>query len=114
MSIRRLAGLSQTLQSILREGQKEAAKLWNDVVRIHRDARRKGDPWPGRGALQQMTKGKYALHSQTVQMICHQLLANVEATTERKRNDPGMAKIPYEKNSRSTARPSVIILSASD
>ena len=56
----------------------QAARVWNDVVGLHRRARETGQKWPGRGELQKYAKGRYALHSQTGQMICHQLLADVE------------------------------------
>ena len=41
--------------------------------------------WPDRDDLQLATKGRFALYSQTVQMICHQFLANVEMARELRR-----------------------------
>jgi putative transposase len=83
-----LKGLSAALQAAIKSAQQEAARLWNDVVAIHKKARETGQQWPGRSELQQHTKGRYALHSQTVQMVCHQLLANVDATRARRCKEP--------------------------
>ena len=76
------------MQAAIKKSQQEAARVWNDVVAIHTKAREAGQEWPGRNELQRHTKGRYALHSQTVQMVCHQLLANVDATRERRRKEP--------------------------
>ena|GEM_PF-248476 len=88
LSIVPLKGLSAVLQATLKKAQQEAARVWNDLVTIHRQAREIGQQWPDRSELQRLTKGRYALHSQTVQMVCHQLLANVDATRERRRQEP--------------------------
>ena len=87
------------MQATLHEAQMEAARLWTDITAFHRQAREARQPWPTRGDLQKHTKGRYQLHSQTIQMACHQLLANVEATTERRRNEPETRhwlKYPYK------------------
>lgn len=81
---RRNAALRQRLH----EAQREAGRLWSDCVAWHQEIRADGGRWPGRSQIDAWSKGRYALHSQTVQQIGHRLLANVEATTERRRNDP--------------------------
>lgn len=88
VSILPLNGMSVRLQATLRKAQEETARVWNDLVSLHKNARETGLRWPDRSQLQQQTKGRYVLHSQTVQMVCHQLLANVEATRERRRQEP--------------------------
>ncbi|WP_207541088.1 RNA-guided endonuclease InsQ/TnpB family protein [Sabulicella rubraurantiaca] len=88
VSILRPKQISPGLQATLRDSQKEAGRLWTDIVALHRRARAERRNWPSRSELQVATKGRYRLHSQTVQMICHQLLANVEATATRRQNDP--------------------------
>jgi putative transposase len=86
----------------MRLAQMEVGKVWTDIVGLHRQARADQNKWPNRDILQKHTKGRYALHSQSVQMICHQLIANVDATIERRRNEPGSRtwlRFPYkEKN----------------
>jgi putative transposase len=87
------------MQATLREAQMEAGRLWTDIVGVHRKAREDQTSWPTRDMLQKQTKGRYKLHSQTVQMICHQLLANVQATSERRRNEPSSRRwmrYPYK------------------
>ncbi|WP_404295276.1 hypothetical protein ACD578_27835 (plasmid) [Microvirga sp. RSM25] len=59
-----------------------------DLVAVPNKARPAGEQWPGRDVLQNVTKGNYRLHSQTIEMIARQFLANSEATTERRRNEP--------------------------
>lgn len=83
----------------MRDAQIEAALVWNDVKEFHLFRRTTQGEWPTQDDLQQHTKGRYKLHSQSVQMICHQLLANVEATDERRRNDPSCRRwlrYPYQ------------------
>lgn len=48
------------------EGQEEAAWVWNACKDLHQEARRNGARWPNRDTLQKATKGRFALHSQTV------------------------------------------------
>ncbi|MGO8950588.1 MAG: hypothetical protein ACLQUY_23640 [Ktedonobacterales bacterium] len=88
MRIIRLETLRPGLRERLRQAQLEAARVWTRCRDQHRQARQQGCRWPQREDLQQATNGgQFALHSQTVQMICHAFLANVQTTVELKTRD---------------------------
>ena len=93
--IYRLTGLPGSLERRLREAQMEAARVWTRCRDPHLDARRNQLPWPTRDDLQRATKGEFALHSQTVQMICHQFLTIVENTRQARRRNPRL-RYPYK------------------
>jgi putative transposase len=73
----------------------EAAQVWNYCMETHKEARLTHAKWPGRSALQKATKGRFALHSQSVQMIAHAFLANVDTTRQLKPTHPKM-RYPYK------------------
>ncbi len=73
----------------------EAAQVWNLCCELHKKARATHTTWPGRDALQKATKGRFALHSQSVQMVVHAFLANVETTRQLKPVHPKM-RYPYK------------------
>lgn len=73
----------------------EAAKVWAACRDLHREARKSGAKWPNRTELQKATKGRFALHSQTVQMICHAFLANVDTTRQLRLQGDQQARYPY-------------------
>lgn len=83
---------SHTLFQRLKAAQQEAAHVWNTCCELHKTARQEHAKWPGRNELQRATKGKFALHSQSVQMIVHAFLANVETARQLK---PSNSKIKY-------------------
>jgi putative transposase len=93
--ILRLDQLPRSLTSRLRAAQEEAARVWNECVRIHQEARTARTRWPNRDDLQTATRGMFALHSQTVQMICHAFLATVETARQLKKTNPRM-RYPYK------------------
>jgi putative transposase len=52
-------------------------------------------PWPSRDDLQRETKGgQFSLHSQSIQMVCHQFLANVETVNQLRPSNP-RHRYPY-------------------
>jgi len=73
----------------------EAGKVWNQCRDIHIEARRTSQSWPNRTDLQQATKGLYSMHSQSVQMICHTFLQNVD-TTRKLRKSGVKIRYPYK------------------
>src|SRR5215467_8833390 len=79
----------------LREARMEAARVWTLCRDLHLSARQQHTRWPNREELQQATKGQFALHSQTVQMICHAFLANIETTRELRTANPKI-RYPYK------------------
>ncbi len=87
--------LPQKMRNILREGQREAAKVWNLCKGLHHAARSSQTRWPNRDALQKATKGQFALHSQSVQMVVHAFLGAVDSTKERKPANPKI-RYPYK------------------
>ena len=93
--IYRLAGLRPTFRSRLRDAQMEAARVWTLCRDLHLLARQQHMRWPNRDELQRATKGQFALQSQTVQMICHAFLANVETTREL-RKTTSKIRYPYK------------------
>jgi putative transposase len=93
--IYRLTGLSLCYQARLRLAQAEAARVWTLCRDLHLSARRERSHWPNRDDLQRATKGLFALQANTVQMICHAFLANVETTRQLKPTHPKM-RYPYK------------------
>ena len=91
--------LSHTQFQRLRDAQAEAAQVWNLCMQMHRDARLQHDTWPGRNELQKATKGCSALHSQSIQMVVHAFLANIETTQQLRQTHPQMRmRYPYKDN----------------
>jgi len=95
--IYRLDYLSPTLFQRLKAAQMEAAQVWNACCELHKEARQTGSKWPGQNELQQATKGRFALHSQSVQMVVHAFLGNIEATRKLRASYPKMRmKYPWK------------------
>jgi putative transposase len=90
-----LATLRPSLRRRLYEAQQEAARVWTLCRDRHLAARQQHTRWPDRDELQQATKGQFALHSQTVQMICHQFLANVDTARELRQTNRTI-RYPYK------------------
>lgn len=95
--IYRLTHLSPTLFGRLKAAQMEAAQVWNSCRELHLQARQSHSTWPGRNDLQQATKGRFALHSQSVQMIAHAFVATIDATRQLRATHPKMRmKYPWK------------------
>jgi putative transposase len=92
----RLAHLSPTLFRRLKAAQMEAAQVWNVCVAIHKQARMEQITWPNQNDLHQATKGRFALHSQSVQAVFRAFLGTIQTTRKLRREHPEMRmKYPW-------------------
>ncbi|HWQ12553.1 MAG TPA: transposase [Roseiflexaceae bacterium] len=89
--------------------RQEAGRCWSDLVAAHRAAREQG-VWLTDAELRALTKGaRYALHSQSVQALGQQLLANVATThalrqQERRAGCEPTAQYPHRTTAFHTVR----------
>lgn len=95
MRIIQLKNLPRSTTSRVCDGQIQAGLVWNQCARLHREAREKRTPWPDKASLQKETKGKFELHSQSAQMVCHAFLANVD-TAKKLRKENRKIRYPYK------------------
>src|ERR1700757_979266 len=96
VKIYQLHHLSHSQFQRCKTAQMEAAQVWNACLEAHKAARTSHTKWPGRDVLQKATKGGFALHSQSVQMIIAAFLANIETTRQLRRTHPQMQmKYPW-------------------
>ncbi|MDJ0534417.1 MAG: transposase [Xenococcaceae cyanobacterium MO_207.B15] len=79
----------------LKAAQMEAAKVWNECTIAHQECRINQIPWLNQTALQKLTKGKYQLHSQSVQMVCQAFLANIDSTRANRKAGIKNLKYPW-------------------
>jgi putative transposase len=94
--IYRLTHLAPTLFKRLKEAQIEGAQVWNQCCELHKQARAMHSPWPGQSELQRATKGRFALHSQSVQMVAQAFVATIEVTRKLRAKHPKMRmKYPW-------------------
>ncbi|GHO60938.1 transposase [Ktedonobacter robiniae] len=94
VKIYQLNHLSRKQFQCLKAAQMEAAQVWDCCMETRKSARLAHLPWPGRDALQKATKGRFALHSQSVQMVVAAFLANVQTTRQLRHTHPQM-KMKY-------------------
>lgn len=90
--IYRLDHLPARTMALITAGRREAARAWNLCRDLHLAARKNHTRWPDRNALHRAMKGRFALHSQTIQAIAQAFLANVESTRENRQTN---RKIKY-------------------
>lgn len=91
-----LSDLPKSTAGSIRDGQVEAAKVWmtcRDELNRRMTERVK---WPNRDSLQKITKGRFGLHSQSAQMICHAFLANVDTATQLRKAGRHEIRYPYK------------------
>jgi putative transposase len=80
----------------LKAAQMEAAAVWNLCMEAHKAARLARAPWPGQHDLHQATKGRFALHSQSVQAVFRAFLGTIETTRKIRGAHPEMKmKFPW-------------------
>ncbi len=97
VKIYQLNNLSPMQTIRLREAQQASAEVWNFCMEMHKAARLQHEKWPGRDALQKATKGRFQLHSQSVQMVVHAFLATIDTTHQLKQTHPQMKmRYPYK------------------
>ena len=65
--------------------QAEAARCWNDIVAIAKAHYAAGQGWMAKGDLQKHLKGRYRLHSQTVQALTDRFCANRQTAAANRR-----------------------------
>ncbi len=90
-----LTGLRPRCRARLRAAQMEAAQVWTLCRDLHLAARQQHTPWPSKADFHQATKGRFALHSQTVQAIFRAFVGNIETTREL-RTKNSRIRYPYK------------------
>lgn len=85
-------GSPNSLQTDLR---RESARLWNDMVKLHKYIRKRRWSWPSSGDYEKHFKGKYQLHSQTIQALIKKFFANIDTASELRRKGDLKARYPW-------------------
>ncbi len=91
-----LKGIRNRQSAMIRAGQMEAARVWTVCRDMHIAARQEHGQWPKRDALQKATKGRFSLHSQSVQMVTHAFLANVDTAQQLRTQSRTKIRYPYK------------------
>src|SRR2546421_11860211 len=79
-----------------RAAKKGAAAVGNPCMEPQRAARLSQGTWPDQHELHQLTKGRFALHSQSVQAVFRAFLGTIETTRKLRREHPEMQmKYPW-------------------
>jgi len=90
ISLRGLNIMQMELCSSLR---REAGRCWTDMLHAHIESR--SSKWLNSGDLEKLTKGMYALHSQTIQALAQKFDDNCKTARELRKIDPE-ARYPYK------------------
>src|SRR6266516_3535242 len=91
-----LTHLAPMLFQRLKETQMEAARVWNECMQTHKQARLGHSKWPGEQDLRDRVKGRFALHSQSIQAIVRMFVTNIATTRELRKDHPEMRmKYPW-------------------
>lgn len=77
--------------------QQESARVWNETIDYFWDTLRNTDEWLKENDLKQNVKGgQFNLHSQSIQSVVEQLVANQKVTTKLRKDNPDI-KYPYKR-----------------
>jgi putative transposase len=81
----------------LKEAQIEAAHIWNECMQRHKQARLGHSKWPGEQDLRDLVRGRFALHSQSIQAVVRMFVTNIATTRQLREEHPEMRmKYPWK------------------
>jgi len=91
-----LTHLTPRLFQRLKQAQMEAAHVWNACMQTHKQARLGHSKWPGEQDLRDLVRGRFALHSQSIQAVVRMFVPNIATTRELRKAHPEMRmKYPW-------------------
>lgn len=73
----------------------ESARLWNRLVKLHKYCRKRHWQWPSKGDLEKHFKGRFTLHSQSVQALIQKFCANIDSTRTKRKEGDKSARYPW-------------------
>ena len=77
------------------EARQEAARCWNDMVKLHKYIRKRHWKWPSKNDLQKHAKGRYSLHSQTIQSLTDKFYASIDTIRTLRKKGDKTARYPW-------------------
>lgn len=77
--------------------RREAGRGWSEMLALHWCVYREKQLWLSKKALQRWAKGRFALHSQTIQALADKLHANFQTAHSLRKNGDPDAKFPYKR-----------------
>jgi putative transposase len=97
VKIIRLGKLRTGLFESISQANKESAKVWNFGKDKLQEAIKNKTTWPTIYSLHEETKGKFNLHSQSVQQVCRAFACCIETTRRLRKTNPEMKmKYPHK------------------
>jgi putative transposase len=75
---------------------RESAQVWNQCLQLSKDYYTEHQKWISKSELQKKTKGRFHLHSQSIQAVCHKYLFARDAAHQAVRKGITTAKYPYK------------------
>ncbi len=88
--------LTKSQFELVREKQMESANCWNYIVSLSKEYYFVHKQWIKKNYIQKLIKGKYNLHSQTIQAISDKFDANRRTISELRKKGNNKAKYPYK------------------
>jgi putative transposase len=75
---------------------RESARAWNECLQAAKDHYKTHGKWISQSELQKQTKGKFHLHSQSIQAVCHKYLFARDAAYQAIKQGMRTARYPYK------------------
>jgi putative transposase len=73
-----------------------SAQVWNDCLKIAKDHYKQLGKWIKKTELEKLTKGKYPIHSQSIQAVVHKYIWARDAVREARKQGFTDIKYPYK------------------
>lgn len=89
--------LTSEQTTLARTLQREAAKVWNATCTVHRMVYSRYHCWLGEGAIKAFVKGKYGIHSQSIQAVVETYFEVCERTRQLREQGYTSWRYPHRK-----------------
>ncbi|BAU28430.1 putative transposase [Aneurinibacillus soli] len=76
---------------------RESARVWNECLQLAKNCYLKYQKWISKSELQKQTKGKFHLHSQSIQAVCHKYLFARDSAHQTIKKGHTTTRYPYKK-----------------
>jgi putative transposase len=76
---------------------RESALVWNECLRLAKEYHLEHKKWISKSELQKQTKGKFHLHSQSIQAVCHKYLFARDSSHQAIKKGKTTTRYPYKK-----------------